>query len=61
MQNPILTEFQFPMISGSKAMILPKCASSTFINSPEARLQTYKFFLQKWKALLSVFSITREF
>jgi hypothetical protein len=60
MQNPILTEFQFPMISGSKAMILPKCASNTFISSLVARLQTYKFFLQKWKALPSVFSITRE-
>lgn len=60
MQNPILTEFQFPMISGSKAMILPKCASNTFISSPVARLQTYKFFLQKWKASPSVFNITRE-
>lgn len=43
--KPVHTEFQFPMISGSSAMILPKCASSTFISSPEARLQTYKFFL----------------
>jgi hypothetical protein len=28
-------------------MILPKCASRTFISFPEARLHTYRFFLQK--------------
>jgi len=43
------------MMSGSSAMILPKCASSTFISSPETRLHTYRFFLQKWSASPSVF------
>ena len=46
----MLTEFQGPIVYGTRPRILPKWASSTFTNCPVAIFQTYRFFLQKIKS-----------